>query len=369
MHVVITGANGFIGQNLRLRLAERALEVRSVTRETTADERRAAFERASIVFHLAGINRPKDESEFATGNADLTASICDELRAVGRAVPVVYTSSAQAVKDNAYGRSKRAAEQALERYAADTGARVAVLRLWNVFGKWARPMYNSAVATFCHNIARGLPIQVSNVSAPLSLVHVDDVVDAMLELMASGVARTGLVDVGPVYETTVGDVADTIRGFEGSRRTLTPGAVGSGLARALYSTFVSYLPPEHFSYELTRHEDARGVFAEMLRTRDAGQFSFFTAHPGVTRGGHYHHTKTEKFLVLTGHARFGFRHLLTGETFEIVVRGDESRVVDTVPGWVHDVTNVGEGEMIVMLWANETFDPMKPDTIAAGVNA
>ena len=369
-HVVVTGADGFIGSNLRLRLAERpGVTVVGITRSTTPEERRVALAGARIVFHLAGVNRPTDVTEFERGNADFTATLCDELRAVGRPVPIVYASSSQALKDNPYGRSKRAAELFVEQYAATTGANAAILRLWNVFGKWARPKYNSAVATFCHNLARDLPIEISDPAAPLSLIHVDDVVDALLDFLDTDVARTGLVDVGPVHQTTVGALAETIRAFAASRRTLTVGDVGTGFMRALYSTYVSYLPPSDFSYPLVRHEDPRGMFAEMLRTPAAGQFSVFTAHPGVTRGGHYHHTKTEKFLVVKGTARFGFRHVMTGERHEIVVRAEETRVVDTVPGWAHDITNIGDGEMIVMLWANEAFDPGKPDTIVAGVNA
>lgn len=370
MRVVVTGGDGFIGRNLRLRLSERGLgELANITRGTSDDERRAALAGADLVFHLAGVNRPKHEREFEEGNAGVTATLCDALRATGRPIPLVFTSSSQAVIDNPYGRSKRAAEQEVERYAADTGARVALLRLWNVFGKWARPDYNSAVATFCHNVARGIPIHVADPAAPLRLVYVDDLMEALLSLLDSGVARTGLVDVGPVHETTVGATADAIRGFADSRRSLTPGRVGTGLTRALYATYVSYLPPEEFAFGLTQHGDPRGVFAEMMRTPDAGQFSFFTAPPGVTRGGHYHHTKTEQFLVVQGHARFRFRHLVTDECRELLVEGRQARVVQSAPGWVHDVTNIGTEAMIVLLWANETFDPQKPDTIIARVDA
>jgi UDP-2-acetamido-2,6-beta-L-arabino-hexul-4-ose reductase len=369
MHVVVTGGDGFIGRNLRLRLGERGDRVVSITRKTSHDDLRAALAQASLVFHLAGVNRPENVNEFEEGNVGFTAMLCDELLALGRAAPIVFASSTQALLDNPYGRSKRAAEQAIERYAASAGAPTAILRLCNVFGKWARPNYNSAVATFCHNIARGLPIEISHREAPLKLVHVDDVVDAMLGLFHSRIDRPGMIEVGPIHETTVGAVADAIREFAEGRHALTVGHVGAGFMRALYSTYVSYLPPGEFSYGLTRREDQRGVFAEMLRTPDAGQVSFFTAHPGVTRGGHYHHTKTEKFLVLKGKARFGFRHVITGERHDLVVQGEESRVVETVPGWAHDVTNVGDDEMIVLLWANEAFDPERPDTIAARVEA
>lgn len=368
MRIAITGAQGFIGCNLHLRLQETMrFDVMSIARATTGDERRAIFATADAVVHLAGVNRPVDLQDFVTGNAELTATICDELRELSHPIPVIYASSTQADLDNPYGCSKRDAESRLLRYGADTGAGVAILRLANVFGKWSRPNYNSAVATFCHNVARGLPITVHDAQAPLRLVYVDDVIDAMLGLLDDGVATAGIVPVGPVYATTVGEVAEIIRSFADSRTTMDIAAVGTGLMRALYATYVSALPANRFDYPLRRHEDSRGVFAEMLRTSDCGQVSFFTAHPGVTRGGHYHHTKTEKFLVVQGTARFGFRHALTGERHDIVVEGHESRVVETVPGWVHDITNVGTDEMIVLLWANELFDPQRPDTVAATV--
>jgi UDP-2-acetamido-2,6-beta-L-arabino-hexul-4-ose reductase len=280
---------------------------------------------------------------------------------------VIYSSSIQAELDNPYGRSKLSAEEALMRYGADTDSGVAILRLVNVFGKWCRPNYNSAVATFCHNIARNLPITVSNTEAPLRLVHIDAVVDAIIAIIREGVRGQGQVAVSPIYDTTVGEVADAIRGFANSRRTLDMARVGQGFLRALYSTYVSYLPPEEFSYALTRHEDPRGVFAEMLRTSDSGQFSFFTAHPGITRGGHYHHTKTEKFLVIKGQACFRFRNMQTGQTHELETTGTKPEIVETVPGWTHDITNTGSDEMVVMLWANEIFDRAKRDTYACPV--
>jgi UDP-2-acetamido-2,6-beta-L-arabino-hexul-4-ose reductase len=368
VRVAITGAHGFIGRNLQVSLQEsKRFDVAMVTRTTTDAERQAIFAASDAVVHLAGVNRPLDVAEFAVGNVDLTTAICNELRADARAIPVVYASSTQATLDNPYGRSKRDAESALLGYAADTGAGVAILRLPNVFGKWARPNYNSAVATFCHHIARGLPVHVHDATAALHLVYVDDVVETIVALLDGGVAGTGLVPVGPVHATTVGAVADAIQRFADSRESLDMPPVGTGLMRALYATYVSALPVERFAYALRRHEDPRGVFAEMLRTTDSGQFSFFSAHPGVTRGGHYHHTKTEKFLVVQGVARFGFRHVVSGDRHEIVVDGRESRVVETVPGWVHDITNIGTDEMIVLLWANEVFDPLRPDTIAARV--
>jgi UDP-2-acetamido-2,6-beta-L-arabino-hexul-4-ose reductase len=326
-----------------------------------------AFAEADFVFHLAGVNRPKDPEEFARGNARYTEELCDALAAAGRKATVVFASSIHVELDNPYGRSKRTAEEALLRYQERTGARVHLFRLANVFGKWCRPNYNSAVATFCHNIARGLPITVNDPAAPLPLVHVDDVVRTFTDLLSAPGVPGGFAVAGPVYTTTVGEVAATLRGFAESRTSLVTDRVGSGLIRALYSTYVSYLPAETFAYALPRHADARGVFVEILKTPDCGQFSYFTAHPGVTRGGHYHHAKTEKFLVIKGSARFGFRHIDSGEMHEIFTRGGEGLVVETVPGWTHDITNVGDDELVVMLWANEIFDPQRPDTIAMKV--
>ncbi|MBI5068815.1 MAG: SDR family oxidoreductase [Deltaproteobacteria bacterium] len=368
MHIVVTGAQGFIGKNLCWRLREQGhLDVAGVDVDTGEAETQRALSAADLVFHLAGVNRPKDPGEFTEGNARYTEKLCEALAAAGRRAAVVFSSSTQAALDNPYGRSKRAAEEALQRHAERTGARVHLFRLTNVFGKWARPNYNSAVATFCHNVARGLPITVNDPAAPLHLVHVDDVVEAFLALLAAPQVASGFAEAGPVYATTVGEVAETVRGFAASRSTLLTARVGTGLVRALYSTYLSYLPPQSFGYPLQRHADARGEFVEVLKTPDCGQFSYFTAHPGVTRGGHYHHSKTEKFLVIRGSARFGFRHIETGETHEILTRGGEGLVVETVPGWTHDITNVGQDELVVMLWANELFDRQHPDTIAMKV--
>ncbi len=375
MHILITGADGFIGRNLRLRISERAgWTVTPWTRHSAPDGLQNAIEQADVVIHLAGVNRPKEVSEFQTGNVDFTVRLCDTLAQVASASNhrprLIHTSSTQAERGNPYGESKKAAEAAMQSLARAHGHALHVFRLPNVFGKWCRPHYNSAVATFCHQIARGLPIEIHDPGAALQLIHVDDVIDRFLALVDGAAAQpdaAGFETAGPVYSTTVGAVADTIRGFRDSRDTGVIGTVGHGLGRALYATYVSYLPVEAFDYPLVRHEDPRGVFVEMLKTRDSGQFSYFTAHPGVTRGGHYHHAKTEKFLVIQGKACFRFRHMLSGETHEIHTTAESPRVVETVPGWTHDITNTGEGLMVVMLWANEIFDRNRPDTISAAL--
>lgn len=369
MKILITGANGFVGKNLQLHLAERKdVEVTRFTREQSDSQLPQLLQGVDLVFHLAGVNRPQDPAEFVAGNADLTRRLCVAIASTGRQIPVVYTSSIQAARDNAYGMSKRAAEEALFELQRSTGGPVFVFRLPNVFGKWCKPNYNSAVATFCHNISRGLPIQVNDPVASLTLVYVDDVVDRFIQLM-DGADRNmdaaGFEMVSPQYTTTVGELAGQIQAFKESRESLVTERVGSGLVRALYSTYLSYLPPEEFAYRVPRHADPRGVFVEMLKTPDCGQVSYFTAHPGVTRGGHYHHSKTEKFLVIKGTARFKFRHMSTGEAHELVSRGENAEIVETVPGWTHDITNVGDEELVVMLWANEVFDRNRPDTFAS----
>ncbi|GAA0841407.1 NAD-dependent epimerase/dehydratase family protein [Marinobacter szutsaonensis] len=373
MRVLITGANGFIGKNLQQHLAERAnVKVLRFGRESKDDELANAVEQADFIFHLAGVNRPDDEEEFEKGNHKLTVRLCEHLRrrfqTTGDRVPVVFSSSIQAAMDNPYGVSKRAAEQTVFGLAADSQDwPVFVFRLPNVFGKWSRPNYNSVVATFCHNISQGLPIQVNDPEASLRLVYVDDVVNRFLQLLdgaSPAAGSSGFEPVQPEYDTTVGELAELIQAFRDSRESLLTERVGKGLARALHSTYLSFLRPEQFSYRVPQHGDHRGVFVEMLKTPDCGQFSFFTAYPGVTRGGHYHHTKTEKFLVIKGTARFKFRHMQTGETYELVTRGEKAEIVETVPGWTHDITNIGDDELVCMLWANEIFDRENPDTFA-----
>jgi UDP-2-acetamido-2,6-beta-L-arabino-hexul-4-ose reductase len=370
MKVLITGASGFVGKNLSIRLNElEGIEVSQFNRGDALDSLEFKLSSVDAVVHLAGINRPNDVSEFKLGNADLTTLLCDAIKATGRHIPLLLASSIQAVLANPYGHSKREAEQAVEQLCLDTGNPAVIYRLPNVFGKWCKPNYNSAVATFCHNIANDLPIQINDTKTQLKLVYVDDVVEAFVQTLNRPAPGLQWGTVEPVYGIGLGDLAAQIEAFSSCRTSLVSERVGTGLVRALYATYVSYLPPAKFAYNLTQHGDERGVFVEMLKTADSGQFSFFTAHPGITRGGHYHHTKTEKFLVIKGSARFGFRHVITNETHEVITSGDVSRVVETVPGWTHDITNIGNDDMVVMLWANEIFDRDKPDTIAMKVRA
>lgn len=363
MRVLVTGANGFLGKNLLVHLREQNVECVTFTREMRPDKIGNLLEGVDFVFHFAGVNRPKEASEFTEGNAALTEYLCDAIRASARKIPVLYSSSIQAEATNPYGESKLAAEKALITLEKETGSPVYLYRLPNVFGKWSRPNYNSAVATFCYNIANDLPVQINDPSSVIRLVYIDDVIKSFVSHLNGVQAGVQKPVISPEYKITVGDLVDQIKRFKSGNQTMVAEAVGTGLVRALFSTYLSFLKPEQFAYPLAAHADPRGRFVEMLKTKDSGQFSYFTAHPGITRGGHYHHSKNEKFLVIQGKARFCFRQIVTGETYTILTEGHTPEVVQTVPGWSHDITNVGDTEMIVMLWANEIFDREHPDTV------
>lgn len=365
--VAVTGASGFIGRNLVLRLRELNHSVVGVPHGVDDAALLSAIAGAEVVFHLAGVNRPETTEEFETGNVGMTERLVAAMRQLSSPPSVVYASSIQAAADNPYGRSKRDAEALIADHAQAASVPSWVFRLPNVFGKWSRPNYNSVVATFCYNVSRGLPLTINDPAAVLKLVYIDDIVEHFAAIAAAPQDRSLPSEIAPAYETTVGALAKQLEAFRDSRTTLVTGAVGTGFLRALHATYVSYLEPTNFAYPLKAHTDPRGMFVEMLRTPDSGQFSFFTAHPGITRGGHYHHSKTEKFLVVQGRARFGFRNVLTDEVFTVETSGETPTVVETVPGWSHDITNIGDDLMLVMLWANELFDPQRPDTIAAKV--
>jgi UDP-2-acetamido-2,6-beta-L-arabino-hexul-4-ose reductase len=364
LRVLITGANGFIGRNLCLKLKELGkYQIEEFLRGDSVASLPDIIKGVDIVVHLAGENRPANPKDYEITNIDLTRALCNAIKASGKDVPIIFTSSIQANLENPYGRSKKLAEKLIQ----DLSRSSVIFRLPGVFGKWCKPNYNSVVATFCHHIANGLPISINDPSTILTLIYIDDLIKELIAAIDRPQIGSRYGSVEPVYTITLGELAEQLSRFKNSRETMVTEKVGSGLVRALYSTYISYIPPTQFSYEVLSHRDERGIFVEMLKTIDAGQFSYFTALPGVTRGGHYHHTKTEKFLVIRGNARFGFRHILTNEKYEICTSGNAPRIVETVPGWTHDITNVGESELIVMLWANEIFDRDHPDTISSKV--
>ena len=378
--ILITGAGGFVGKNLVAELTARGYTSllcfeKDDTPETLADYcRRAAF-----VVHLAGINRPKDPSEFYAGNAGLTDVLLSDLETAGNACPVLVTSSIQAALDNDYGKSKKQAEDAIFAHGSRTGAPVYVFRMEGVFGKWCRPNYNSVVATFCHNIAHGLPIQVRDPGYELPLVYIDDVVACILDAMERGEAvqdEEGICRIHPVHRTTLGTLAETIQNFARARggdaaRALgtdglptlaVPELAAGSFEKKLYSTYLSYLPEDGFAYDLNMHCDNRGSFTEFLRTPERGQVSVNISRPGIVKGNHWHHTKNEKFLVVKGEGVIRFRQIFSDKVIEYHVSGEKLQVVDIPCGYTHNIENVGEGEMVTVMWANEAFDPAHPDT-------
>ena len=363
--ILITGSGGFIGKNLVATLktagyTDLMLFERDDTPETLAEY--AA--KAGFVYHLAGINRPKDPSEFYAGNAGLTETLLNLLDKAGNKAPVLVTSSIQAALDNDYGKSKAQAEQAIFAHGQATGAPVYVFRLPGVFGKWCRPNYNSVVATFCHNSANGLPLSVRDPEYRLPLVYIDDVVASFVAALDGSCTREGDYCVVPVvHETTLGHLAETIEGFAKNRETLdVPDQTPGSLEQKLYSTWLSYLPADRFSYPLNMHCDNRGSFTEFLHTPAHGQVSINISKPGIVKGNHWHHSKNEKFLVVKGTGVIRFRALDSTEVIEYHVSGDKLEVVDIPTGYTHNIENVGLDDMVTVMWANEVFDPDHPDT-------
>jgi UDP-2-acetamido-2,6-beta-L-arabino-hexul-4-ose reductase len=364
--VLITGARGFLARNLVAHLQDRE-DVRLWRFDLKEPEEalREAARDAGVVFHLAGVNRALDLGEFEAGNAGFTGELCNLLREAGRTPRVIYSSSIQAELDNPYGVSKRHGEQVLRRFADDTGAPVSIFRLKNVFGKWCRPNYNSVVATFCHNIARDLPIQVTDPNRGVELVHVDDVVAAMLREMERAADSPGgvtMCDGIPSHRLTLGDLAGRLQMFREMQQSLQTPDFSERFNQQLYATYLSYLPAEHWEYGLDIRSDDRGNLAEFIKSAWFGQVFVSRTRPGVTRGNHYHHAKTEKFLVLSGEGLIRLRQIEGNEILEYRVRGDDYRVVDIPPGYTHSITNVGSEEMITLFWASEIFDPDRPDT-------
>lgn len=370
--ILVTGADGFIGKNLVFRFREMlGITVLPFVRGDNESSLADLVSGCDAIVHLAGENRPTDDAKFFAVNAGLTVALCEAINQEycknGRHVPIVMASSTQVEQDNSYGRSKLAGESAIQKLAADTSNPSYIFRLPGVFGKWCRPNYNSVVATFCYNIARDLPIQIIDPAKNLTLVYIDDVIDSIIAALETN--NIGLMHVKAEKEhlISLNDLACQIRAFKNCRTTLESERVGNGLVRALYSTYLSYLPSDSFSYEVPQHADSRGIFVEMLKTEDSGQFSYFTANAGVTRGGHYHNSKTEKFLVVKGEALFRFKDLISNESVKIYSSGSKPEIIDTIPGWSHDITNIGKEELVVLLWANEIFDPKKPDTFQYNV--
>ena len=364
--ILITGARGFIGRNLASHLRHRD-DVRVLEYDlgsTEADLRRGAAE-ADVVFHLAGVNRPRDPAEFEAGNVGFTEELCRLLREQNRRPRIIVSSSVQAILDNPYGVSKRRAEEVLAGFARETGADVAIYRLNNVFGKWCRPNYNSVVATFCYNIAHELPIQINDPDRMLELCYVDEVVAAFLNQIDEPPQREGshfASDEIPFYSLTLGDLAQRIQSFHEMQSSLRVPDFSVRFNQQLYATYLSYVEPERWEYGLEIKADARGNLAEFVKSPWFGQVFVSRTRPGITRGNHYHHTKTEKFFVIAGEGLIRFRQIEGSDILEYRVRGQDYRVIEIPPGYTHSITNVGTTEMITLFWASEVFDPDRPDT-------
>lgn len=363
-HILVTGSNGFIGKNLLERLGRLDdISIDTFTRDHTLSELEQKVSKADFIFHLSGINRPQDTKEFYEGNRDLTQHITDFAKQSGKQIPILMTSSTQAASDNDYGKSKKEGENLLSQYAKETGATVYLYRLSNVFGKWSKPNYNTVIATWCYNITRDLPIQINNADVELNLVYIDDVVEHFTRHLDEN-GKQGIVfpEISPLYKKTLGEIHKLLLAFKESRETLVIPRVGRGFERALYATYLSFLPTDKFSYTLKGYADERGTFYEFLKTIDSGQFSISTTAPGITRGNHYHNTKNEKFLVIKGEASIKHRQIHGDEIIEYKVSDKKMEVVEMIPGYTHDITNTGDTEMVLLLWANETFDRENPDT-------
>lgn len=365
MSIVITGANGFIGKNLVAHLkAHNYEDIIEVTRETTEQQLNAALKEATFVFHLAGINRPIDETEFMEGNRNLTAKIIDTLKQYNSKCPILVTSSTQAERENAYGQSKRASEEVVFAYKNATSAKVYIYRLPNVFGKWCKPNYNSAIATFCHNISRDLEITVNDSSVVLNLVYIDDVIKEFTKALAGHPNQANeFCEIPIVFSKKLGEIVELIYSFKNSREERAIPTMTEPFTKALYSTYLSYLPEDQFSYPLKMNIDNRGSFTEFIRTADRGQVSINISKPGITKGNHWHHTKNEKFLVVNGQGVIRFRKIGSEEVIEYFVNGDKLEVIDIPVGYTHNIENLGKTDMVTVMWVNEMFNPEQPDTM------
>ena len=363
MKILVTGAGGFIGKNLVATLRTLKHDVLEYHHAAGATVLENFCRECEFVFHLAGVNRPQNPDEFTTGNEHFTAALTNFLERADNACPIVFASSIQVGLDNFYGRSKLAAEKILLTHGEQTQARILIYRLPNVFGKWCRPNYNSAVATFCFNTARNLPIQINDPAREMELVYIDDVVAEFLRVLSGGEP----CDI-PRHKKNLRELAELIQTFPKCRATLSVPNQADELTRKLYATYQSYLPEDDFSHALTMHADERGSFSEFVRTDGQGQFSANVIKPHVTKGNHWHHSKHEKFLVVAGEGVIRFRHILGEKIFEYHVSGARHEVVEIPPGYTHSIENVGDTDMTVFIWANENFNPAAPDTYPLQVN-
>ena len=363
MKVLITGSDGFIAKNLieyLNRIDNRELFL--FNKQNTMEDLEDYIQETDFIFHLAGVNRPKDTKDFYKGNSELTKIIIDLIEKNNKKIPILFSSSIQVGNGSEYAKSKAKAEKIIEEYSKKNNIDCFIYRLPNVFGKWAKPNYNSVIATWCYNITRDLDIYIDDRNKKLKLAYIGDVVHSFAEKLFRSSNNSLYCEVEQVYEKTLGEIVDLLYQFKNSRETLLIPRVGQGFERVLYATYLSYLPEDRFSYKLKGHKDIRGTFYEVLKTIDSGQISISTTKPGVTRGNHYHNTKSEKFLVLKGKALIELRDIFSDKVIKYYVSGDDLEIVEMIPGYTHNITNIGDDEMILLIWASENYNPKKPDT-------
>ncbi|WP_214821094.1 MULTISPECIES: NAD-dependent epimerase/dehydratase family protein [unclassified Exiguobacterium] len=365
MNILITGSNGFVGKNLVAELKNQGYEhLMLCDRNTSEEELMSYTQNADFVFHLAGVNRPKNNSEFVSGNQGFTEKLVALLSKGNTKPPIMFASSTQAELSNPYGESKREAERAVRTYGQENNVEVMIYRFPNLFGKWCKPNYNSVVATFCHNISHGIAIQVNDESITLTVAYIDDVIASLISILSVNNRNSvnDFYNVSPTYDVTLGRLVDLLTSFKQSRSDLSIAQLDNGLVKKLYSTYLSYLPERDFSYDLKMHKDERGSFTEFIRTPDRGQVSVNISKPGITKGNHWHHTKNEKFLVVSGQGVIRFRKIESAEVIEYFVSGEKLEVVDIPVGYTHNIENLGNQDMVTLMWVNEPFDSNRPDT-------
>lgn len=370
MKVLVTGANGFIGKNLISHLQEKDnIEIMKFDIDTPFEEVEKNIESIDFIFHLAGVNRPKDNSEFYKGNTDLTSQLLDLIISKKLSIPFLITSSIQAVKDNDYGKSKKQAEDVVLNYGKNNP--IYIYRLHNVFGKWCRPNYNSVVATFCNNIANDLDISISDETAELELIYIDDIVKEFEKLLDSSKPSKKIENycyIEPMYKINLKALAELIRSFKVCMSSIYVPKTGDDFVKKLYSTYISYVPIDQMVSSAKKNIDERGSFTELVKTADSGQFSISVSNPGVVRGNHYHHTKVERFIVIKGHAKISFTNIIDGTSYEFEVDDRDIKIVTIPVGYTHNIENIGDSEMILAIWCNELFDSDSPDTYFKPVN-
>ena len=364
MKILVTGAKGFVGKNLIAELKNsKYTDIFEYDINNSLEDLDKFTCECDFVFHLAGVNRPQDQKEFMKGNFGFTSVLLNSLKKYNNKAPVLITSSIQAEFDNPYGKSKKAGEDLLFNYSKENNSEVFVYRLPNVFGKWCRPNYNSAVSTFCNNIANDLPITVNNRETIMKLVYIDDVVNEFINALNGNVSKKdNYCYIPTVHKTTLGEIADLLYSFKESRKNLSVPDLSNSFTTKLYATYLSYLPENEFSYKIKMNKDDRGSFTEIIRTLDRGQFSVNVTKPGITKGNHWHHTKNEKFVVVSGKGLIQFRKIGSDKVIEYNVNGEDIEVIDIPVGYTHNIKNVGDDDLITFMWASEPFNPEKPDT-------